>query len=162
MKKRNNRSGQSLLEFALFLPLLMLLVMGLFDIGRAVVYYAILNTAVREGTRYAIVLPDCDYMSDPGSCSGGYLESYPLDCESASSTANVSICDEITNKLFNITDLLNNSTITITHKTINVDDMVIEIEIEYTYEPITPGAGLIGDFTMQVNSEMLKTPIAVP
>mgnify|MGYP001081935767 CR=1 FL=1 len=162
MKTQRRRPGQSLLEFALFLPILMVLVMGLFDIGRAVIYYAILNTAVREGTRYAIVQPDCDYMSDPGSCSGGYLDTYPLDCESAASTANVSTCNEIKAKFFNINDLLTNSTITINHMNISEDDFVIEIEIEYSYEPITPGAGLIGDFTMQVHSQMLMTPIAVP
>ena len=162
MRINRHRSGQSLLEFALFFPILMVLVMGLFDIGRAVIYYAILNTAVREGTRYAIVQPDCDYVADPGSCSGGYQDSYPLDCDSAASVANISTCSEIRDKLFNINDLIINSTITITHKNVNVEDMVIEIQLEYSYEPITPGAGLIGDFNMQVHSEMLKTPIAVP
>ena len=58
MIPRKNMPGQSLIEFVLLLPLLFLLVMGLFDIGRAVFYYATLNTAVREGTRFAIVQSD--------------------------------------------------------------------------------------------------------
>lgn len=47
--------GQSLIEFALILPVLMILLVGVFDLGRAVMLSETLNTAVREGTRYAIV-----------------------------------------------------------------------------------------------------------
>ena len=47
--------GQSLIEFALILPVLLILLVGVFDIGRAVMLSETLNTAVREGTRYAIV-----------------------------------------------------------------------------------------------------------
>jgi Flp pilus assembly protein TadG len=47
--------GQSLVEFALILPLLLLIVTGLFDLGRAVWQETTLAYAAREGTRYAIV-----------------------------------------------------------------------------------------------------------
>ena len=74
MRNRRITAGQSLVEFALIFPLFLLLIMGLFDIGRAIFYFSTLNTAVREGTRFAIVQPDCDYLSDPVNCTGGYLE----------------------------------------------------------------------------------------
>jgi Flp pilus assembly protein TadG len=47
--------GQSLVEFAILLPLLLLIVTGLFDCARAVWEENTLAYAAREGTRYAIV-----------------------------------------------------------------------------------------------------------
>ncbi|MBI3521787.1 MAG: pilus assembly protein [Chloroflexi bacterium] len=47
--------GQSLVELALILPVLMLIVTGLFDVARAVWQENTLAYAAREGTRYAIV-----------------------------------------------------------------------------------------------------------
>jgi Flp pilus assembly protein TadG len=58
MKLRNN-NGQSLVEFALILPLFMLIVLGIFDFGRAIYGYSALHNAAREGARYGAVHP-CD------------------------------------------------------------------------------------------------------
>ena len=161
MRKPRLKSGQSLLEFALLLPIFLMLIMGLFDIGRAVFYYSTLNTAVREGTRFAVVQSYCDYKSNPGACTGSILDSYPLNCNSAISLANNNICNEIRDKFFNIADL-NSSTITINHLTSATADPQINIRIEFLFRPITPGLGLIGDMTMRVNSVMLMTPVAEP
>ena len=48
-------SGQSLVEFALIIPVILLIITGLFDAGRAVWQENTLAYAAREGTRYAIV-----------------------------------------------------------------------------------------------------------
>ena len=47
--------GQALIETALVLPVLVLLLIGIFDLGRAVWLSNTLATAVREGSRYGIV-----------------------------------------------------------------------------------------------------------
>ena len=47
--------AQSLVEFAILLPLFLLIVTGIFDVGRAVWQENSLAYAAREGTRYAIV-----------------------------------------------------------------------------------------------------------
>jgi Flp pilus assembly protein TadG len=47
--------GQALVEFAFVLPVLLLLILGLFDVARAVEQENTLAFAAREGTRYAIV-----------------------------------------------------------------------------------------------------------
>jgi Flp pilus assembly protein TadG len=54
---RDNRGdrGQALVEMALMLPVLVLLLVGVFDLGRAVWLSNSLATAVREGTRYGVV-----------------------------------------------------------------------------------------------------------
>ena len=47
--------GQGLTEFALVIPIFLLLVVALFDLGRAVFAYNTLTNAAREGARTAIV-----------------------------------------------------------------------------------------------------------
>jgi len=50
---RSQRS-QALIEFALVSPVLLLLVFGIIDLGRAIFYYDTLNHAAREGARVAV------------------------------------------------------------------------------------------------------------
>lgn len=47
--------GQALVEFALIVPVFVLMLMGVFDLGRAVYAYSTLNNAAREAGRLAIV-----------------------------------------------------------------------------------------------------------
>jgi hypothetical protein len=47
--------AQALVEFALIIPVMLLLILGLFDLGRAVAQENTLAFAAREATRYAIV-----------------------------------------------------------------------------------------------------------
>ncbi len=53
-RERKSR-GQALVEFALVAPMLFLLLLGVFEGGRFVLYMEALNNAAREGARYAIV-----------------------------------------------------------------------------------------------------------
>lgn len=48
-----SQRSQALIEFALISPVLLLLLFGIVDIGRAVFYYDALNHAAREGARVA-------------------------------------------------------------------------------------------------------------
>lgn len=48
------QSSQALIEFALVSPVLLLLLFGVVDIGRAVFYYDTIDHAAREGARTAI------------------------------------------------------------------------------------------------------------
>lgn len=59
MRSRTTRShgrqrSQALIEFALISPVLLLLLFGIIDIGRAVFYYDTLGHAAREGARSAV------------------------------------------------------------------------------------------------------------
>ena len=60
MKKiaRSRWLGQSLVEFALLLPVFLLIAVVVFDLGRAVYYYSTIYNAAREGTRYGIIKPN--------------------------------------------------------------------------------------------------------
>jgi len=50
-----DEAGQSLIEFALILPIVLLIITGLFDVARATWQENTLAYSAREGTRYAIV-----------------------------------------------------------------------------------------------------------
>lgn len=52
--------GQSLVEFAIVLPIIIVVVLGLFDLGRAVFSYNTLAQAARQANRTAIVDQDSD------------------------------------------------------------------------------------------------------
>ena len=54
---RHGQASQALIEFALISPVLLLLLFGTVDIGRAIFYYDTLNHAAREGARTAVKAP---------------------------------------------------------------------------------------------------------
>jgi Flp pilus assembly protein TadG len=55
MKDNRDESGQALVEFALVLPLFLVVVVGIIDVARVAWQENTLALAAREGTRYAIV-----------------------------------------------------------------------------------------------------------
>lgn len=55
MRARRDERGIALVEFALILPIMVVLIVGIFDVALAVWQSNTLASAVREGTRYAIV-----------------------------------------------------------------------------------------------------------
>ncbi len=60
INKDKKSLGQGLVEFALILPLLLLIVGGIIDFSYVFVTYVGLSNAAREGSRYGIVSPQ-DY-----------------------------------------------------------------------------------------------------
>ncbi len=60
MKKQRRDVGQALVEFALILPLLLLIILGILEFSRVFFVYVNLANAAREGTRYGMVNPS-DY-----------------------------------------------------------------------------------------------------
>jgi len=52
--RRAGQRSQALIEFALVSPVLLLLLFGVIDLGRAIFYYDTVNHAAREGARVAI------------------------------------------------------------------------------------------------------------
>jgi Flp pilus assembly protein TadG len=62
-----NRGGQSIIEFAVLLPILLMVIFGITEFGRAILVKNVLHTAAREGARLAVV-------SDSTSAHGRVLE----------------------------------------------------------------------------------------
>lgn len=112
------------------------MITGLFDLGRAVFYFASLNNAVREGTRFAIVQPK--------------------------GTEDAVIKAKVKEYAFAIKNL-NDSMITIA-RIGTTDDAKIQISISYPFDPITPGLKqVLGNgvgIPINVESVMRLAPIA--
>jgi len=145
--------GQSLVEFALIFPLVLFLLLGFFDLGRAIIYYSSLSNAVREGTRAGIV--NHVYLEDTLTAA---------DIGKAVMTANP-ICPEIADEDLAMVDdtlrcivyrygfALNESFDPITDiiptVSLNEDAIYEKINIiaNYCFKPITPGVLLIVNTT---------------
>jgi Flp pilus assembly protein TadG len=54
-RRAGNRRGQALVEFALVMPILLLLILGLIDFARAWNVYQVITDAAREGARTAVI-----------------------------------------------------------------------------------------------------------
>ena len=65
--------GQALVEFALVLPIIVLLIFGLVDVGRAVFTYNTLSQSARQAARIAIVNQDTTSVKDQAIASGATL-----------------------------------------------------------------------------------------
>ncbi|OAA93725.1 TadE/TadG family type IV pilus assembly protein [Clostridium coskatii] len=55
LKNLNNEKGQALVEFAIILPILLLIVMGIVQFGMVVNSYITIENASREGARAGII-----------------------------------------------------------------------------------------------------------
>jgi len=146
MKNQRRYSGQSLVEFALILPLLIFLITGFLDLGRAILYYSSLTNAVREATRYAIVHKDelnaALNNPDDNSLKDKVLE-YAF---GLSGTPNPLTKDDISVDPIKVDNLFT----------------TVSIEVTYLYKPITPGIkelfGSTEGIDLIVQSKMQVTP----
>ena len=118
MKHKINIKGQSLVEFALILPVALLLLIGFFDLGRAVFYYSSLTNAVREWARHAIVDRELDEAMIRNELAGFAFGIDPEDI-----TINITYLPEA-----------------------ELEKTNISIEAIYLFQPITPMiASLLGN-----------------
>ena len=96
--KFGRNDGQTLVEFALVLPIFMLVIMTVLEFGRAITYWHDLNNSAQVAARYAVVnrYPGIPPAAPcPANCpSGGFLAWAKSDLNSASLAGNtqVSIC----------------------------------------------------------------------
>ncbi len=63
LPKLDNTRGNAVVEFALVLPILLLVLFGITELGRMIMTTNVLNTASREGARLAAVSPMSDSLS---------------------------------------------------------------------------------------------------
>jgi Flp pilus assembly protein TadG len=147
MKNQRRYSGQSLVEFAIILPLVFFLITGFLDLGRTVFYYSSLTNAVREATRYAIVHKD-EINAAFNNPTDNSLQDKVL---------------EYAVGLSGIPDPLTKDDISVNIPP-KVDNYftTVSIEVTYQYKPITPGIkelfGSIEGIDLTVQSQMYVTP----
>lgn len=79
MKGRRSQRGQSLVEFALILPILLIILLGLLDLGRLWYAYVAVTDAAAEGATYAALDPSdmTQIYQRAQDASGGLVEIDP-------------------------------------------------------------------------------------
>lgn len=65
LRRRDRSRGQSLVEFSLVIPIILLVIVGFFEIGRAVFAYNTIANAARQGARVAMV----NQLADVTECN---------------------------------------------------------------------------------------------
>ena len=124
---KSHDRAQGLVEFAIILPILLLVLMLIFDVGRSIYAYSVIYNAAREGARYGIIHPT-DPCTDPP----------PPNIETVVTVAR------------HLTSGLDSSSIIVT-----CPDLVsgaFEVEVRYTFSAATPFLGrLLGNTTNSID-----------
>ena len=87
--RNQHQRAQALVEFALILPVLILILMAVFDGGRAVYAYNAVSNAAREGGRTAIINQDTQLIRQRAAQQAtalGLPDTDPGDCPAAGGT----------------------------------------------------------------------------
>ena len=71
-QQRNRRPAASLVEFAFVVPVMLLLLMGVFEYARYLFTLQLVNNAAREGARYAVV----NITTDTTASVQTYVDNY--------------------------------------------------------------------------------------
>ena len=135
------RTGQGLVEFALVFPIFIMLLLGVFDIGRAVFAYNEITNAAREGVRIAIVNQDSASIQDRilSQTSGTPVDQCVFFIESTSSFPT---CDKGT------------QTPSDECPAVPKVGCIAHVEVWTNYTAITPIIGnFLGPMTLTANSE---------
>ena len=119
MRQNRFAHGQSLVEFALIIPMVLFLLLGFFDIGRAFFYQSSLSNAVREGTRSGIVM----------EFDENALKTIVLDSAFGLTNSNPPLTAD---------DIF----ITVQHDDEGLQD-TLQITVNYCFAPVTPGIALL-------------------
>ena len=149
---RRRGSGQSLVEFALVFPIIVLLVMAFMEIGRAVFAYNTIANAARQGARVAAV----NQLADVTECD----ESRPIE-DPYEPHWSMRGCAILAGKTIG----LNTSNVSVAYEappdtTIDCEPKlhvgcIASVTVSYHFTLTTPFvSSLIGPFTMSQTSEM--------
>lgn len=151
--RRSRRSrGQSLVEFALIFPIIVLLVVGFVEIGRAVFAYNTIANAARQGARVAMV----NQLADVTECNA----MWPID-DPYEPHWSVRGCAILAAKTLGI----NTSNVSVSYApppdtTLTCSPVlhvgcIVSVTVTYQYSVSTPFVSmLIGPMTMSQTSQM--------
>ena len=112
MKTRHSERGNALIETAITMPLLLLLIVGIFEVGRAYQTWQVLTNAAREGARMSVT-PNSDT-----STAEALVRQYMLDGQLAEySVAAV--------------DVNNNASLTVNGTTVGASLVTVDYPFEF-------------------------------
>jgi Flp pilus assembly protein TadG len=126
---KGRRGGQALVEFALVAPIFFLLLFGIIEGGRFLLYYETLNNATREGARYAIV------HGSRSSCPSGPMEA-GITAPTCYDASGAKVVQKVKDTAFGL--LGATVAVTPTWPTDNARDSDVTVSATYTYRSLVP------------------------
>jgi Flp pilus assembly protein TadG len=133
IQKRRRQPGQALVELAIVLPVFLIILMGIVDLGRGIYMYNGASNAAREIARVTSV--------HPGSTLGSSVET------AAVIATQKRLIPNLGNPTFVCVDI-SGTVIT----TPCQHGQSVQVKVIAAYQPITPILGLIGHWDMQSTS----------
>ena len=134
MKRRRQRSrGQALVEFALVLPIFLMLLMAVFDLGRAIYMYNGVAEAARELARVTSVYPGTPLGTTPETAAVLATQKH--------------LVPALGNPTFACVDI-DGSSVT---ETCKAGDQV-KVVILAPYQPVTPILSMVGNINLASSS----------
>jgi Flp pilus assembly protein TadG len=131
--------GQTMVEFAMILPVFVLLLVGIFDVGRAIYAHHTLNNAAREAGRLAIVDQYEDHVLDEALAAATGVDVVRADVSVTYELPGGGACTTV--------------------GTDQIVRCVAVVTVPYTYEAATPIiGGLIGPITIEGES---RFPVSI-
>jgi Flp pilus assembly protein TadG len=152
-QKSSAASGQGLVEFALVFPIIVLLLFGIVDLGRAVYDYSTLANAARQGARVAAVN---QVTTSNASCTEDMPVEDPANphwsVKACAADAAVSL--GVQTSAVTVSYSPPPSTTLSCSPTLDVG-CIASVTVAYTWTPSTPVIGsLIGPITMTATSQI--------
>lgn len=147
--------GQGLVEFALSLPILLLVFFGIFEFGRLMFIYIVVSSSTREAARYGVAVGDSNVVESGTKryydCTGINNAATAFGQVINLTTSDVTITYDSgpsTSTTFASCDALRDST-----TDVSLGDRIV-ITITYTYTPIAQYAGftMVPSFTITSTS----------
>jgi Flp pilus assembly protein TadG len=140
---RDGSRGQTLVEFALILPIFVLVIVGIFDLGRAVYVFNTLNNSAREAVRVGIVNQNCTAIgneADAGAVSVGINWNAALGCNAPANDVAIRFLQP---------DYSDTAPCNVTPRI----GCIVEVTVQYEYTAATPIVGnIIGILNLEGSS----------
>lgn len=145
------REGQTLVEFALILPIFLLTLIGTMDFGLGIYYYNSISYLAREGARAGVVLQnDSGAWTMPGNVQGDYT-----------SIGSYAGTDTIVGRIASQTGVLDPNNVTVRIRTpagtASFLNLPLSVQVDYPFRPmlanwlgILPTINLSAEATMRI------------
>lgn len=140
--------GVALVEFAMIVPLLLLVSLGITDLGRAVYYKNSMENSAREAARFGIVLDEPSDWSIDGNQPGVYTNT-------AAYSGTATIVGTALRFTVGMDISQTQVTVSAPQGTNRAQSLPLTVRVQYTYRPVTsflgiPDIPLVAESTMRI------------
>lgn len=170
---REDQRGQSLVEFALVVPLMLILAIAIADFGRVFTAEVAIESAAREGADYGAFLGSSAWASAASPWTANDIEIRRRACAAAAQLSgfdnsagtcsqNPTVSWELLdwNRVTNTYTPIDPATMECDGRTGLVDPCVVRVTVSYTFSPLAPILPIPSSFLIQRDSYFAISDLA--